>query len=88
MCPQNAGNAISETQNSNISGGACPRSPLQLCRHYGLPLNKILTTPSLLVFIINLHIPLCSMQIMQCFLCCQWNTGISSEQSEMNLILF
>ena len=31
MCPQNAGNAVSET-------------PLQLCRHYGLPLTKILAT--------------------------------------------
>ena len=28
-----------------ISGGACPRTPLQLCRHYGLPLTKILATP-------------------------------------------
>ena len=27
-----------------ISGGACPRTPLQLCRHYGLPLTKILKT--------------------------------------------
>ena len=26
-------------------GGACPRTPLQLCRHYGLPLTKILATP-------------------------------------------
>ena len=23
-------------------GGACPRIPLKLCRHYGLPLTKIL----------------------------------------------
>ena len=30
-CPQNAGNAVSET--------------LKLCRHYGLPLTKILATP-------------------------------------------
>ena len=28
-----------------IFGGACPRTPLQLCRHYGLPLTKILATP-------------------------------------------
>ena len=28
-----------------MSGGACPRTPLQLCRHYGLPLIKILATP-------------------------------------------
>ena len=28
-----------------ISGGACPRTPLKLCRHYGLPLTKILATP-------------------------------------------
>ena len=43
-CPQNAGNAVSETQISNFRG-ACPRTPLQLCRHYGLPLTKILATP-------------------------------------------
>ena len=28
-----------------IFGGACPRTPLQLCRYYGLPLTKILATP-------------------------------------------
>ena len=28
-----------------IFRGACPRTPLQLCRHYGLPLTKILATP-------------------------------------------
>ena len=28
-----------------ISRGACPRTPLQLCHHYGLPLTKILATP-------------------------------------------
>ena len=28
-----------------ISEGACPRIPLQLCRHYVLPLTKILATP-------------------------------------------
>ena len=28
----------------NISGEACPRT-LPLCRHYGLPLTKILATP-------------------------------------------
>ena len=28
-----------------ISGGACPRTPLKLCRHYGLPITKILATP-------------------------------------------
>ena len=28
-----------------ISGGACPRTPLKLCRHFGLPLTKILATP-------------------------------------------
>ena len=39
--PQNAGNAVSETQISN---------PLKLCRHYGLPLIKILAT-SLLVLV-------------------------------------
>ena len=44
-CPQNAGNAVSETQISKNFRGACPRTPLQLCRHYGLPLNKILATP-------------------------------------------
>ena len=27
-----------------IFGGACPRTPQQLCRHYGLPLTKILAT--------------------------------------------
>ena len=29
----------------NIFGGACPRTPLQFCRHYGLPITKILATP-------------------------------------------
>ena len=29
-----------------MSGGTCPRTPLQLqCRYYGLPLTKILATP-------------------------------------------
>ena len=28
-----------------ISEGACPRTPRKLCRHYGLPLTKILATP-------------------------------------------
>ena len=32
-----------------ISGGNAPPTPLQLCRHYGLPLTKIVATP-LLVF--------------------------------------
>ena len=36
-CPQNAVNVVSETQISNF--------PLQLCRHYGLPLTIILATP-------------------------------------------
>ena len=41
--PQNAGNAVSETQiSNNLWGGG---KPLQLCRHYGLPLTKILATP-------------------------------------------
>ena len=29
----------------NISGGACPQNPLEYCRHYGLPLTKLLATP-------------------------------------------
>ena len=28
----------------NISGEACPQTPRELCRHYGLPLTKILAT--------------------------------------------
>ena len=44
MCPQNAGNAVSETQNSKYFRGSMPPDPLQLCRHYGLPLTKILAT--------------------------------------------
>ena len=40
-CPQNAGNAVSETQISKHFRRAYPRTPIQLCRHYGLPL----TTP-------------------------------------------
>ena len=32
----------------NIFGGAFPRTPLKLCRHYGLPVTKILATPLLL----------------------------------------
>ena len=35
-CPQNAGNAVSETH--------VPPDPLEWCRHYGLPLTKILAT--------------------------------------------
>ena len=30
-CPQNVGNAVSETQNSKISRGSCLRTPLQKC---------------------------------------------------------
>ena len=30
-------------------GGAYPRTPLKLCRHYGLPLTKILATPLLII---------------------------------------
>ena len=41
-CPQNAGNAVSET---HFRGGGLAPAPLQLCRHYGLPLTKILATP-------------------------------------------
>ena len=54
VCPQNAGNAVSETQNSKIifgggeRGEACSRTTLQFCRHYGLPVTKILATPLLL----------------------------------------
>ena len=57
LMQHNAGNAVSETQNSKISGGACPRSPgpLQLCRHYGLPLNKILATLLMLPFTLTLE---------------------------------
>ena len=42
---QNAGNAVSETQIPKHfpGGGHFPHS-LQLCRHYGLPLTKILAT--------------------------------------------
>ena len=29
----------------NIFGGACPRTPIKLYRHYGLPFIKILATP-------------------------------------------
>ena len=32
-----------------ISGGECPRTSLQLCRHYGHPLTKILATPLLVI---------------------------------------
>ena len=44
-CPQNAGNAVSETQISKHFRGACSRTPLQLCRHCGFPLTKILAMP-------------------------------------------
>ena len=44
-CPQNAGNAVSETQISKHFRGSMPPDPLQLYRHYGLPLTKILATP-------------------------------------------
>ena len=36
------------------SRGACPQTPLQLCRHYGLPLTKILATPLVSVIFTNL----------------------------------
>ena len=39
-CPQNAGNAVSETH-LLVSF----RTPLKLCRHYGLPITKIPATP-------------------------------------------
>ena len=42
---QNAGNAVSETQISKHFRGGMPPDPLKLCRHYGLPLTKILATP-------------------------------------------
>ena len=29
----------------NFPRGECPRTPLQWCRHYGIPLTKILATP-------------------------------------------
>ena len=32
-------------QNICGGGGGMPPDPLQLCRHYGLPLTKILATP-------------------------------------------
>ena len=35
--PQNAGNAVPETQILIHFRGECPRTPLQLYRHYGLP---------------------------------------------------
>ena len=44
-CPQNAGIAGTESQISNYFRGAIPPDPLQLCRHYGLPLTNILATP-------------------------------------------
>ena len=34
----------------NISGGACPRTSLELRRHYSHPLTKILPTPLGLAF--------------------------------------
>ena len=37
-------------------GGECPRTPLQLCRHYDLPLTKILATPLYTVFIHGLFL--------------------------------
>ena len=43
MWPQKAGNAVSVTQNSKKFREKS-RTPLQLCRHYGLPLTKILAT--------------------------------------------
>ena len=41
-CPQNAGNAVSVSKNFR---GKLPWTPQKLCRHYGLPLIKILATP-------------------------------------------
>ena len=40
-----------------ISGGACPWTPLQLCRHYGLPLTKVLATVLYIyIYICILHL--------------------------------
>ena len=50
---QNAGNAVSETQISkHFRGGACPRTPLQLRHHYGLPFTKILATPLIKIYML------------------------------------
>ena len=38
-CPQNAGNAISETQVKKFSGGECPRTPLKMCHHKNVTLG-------------------------------------------------
>ena len=40
-----------------ISGGKCPRTPLQLCRHYGLPRTKILATPLSVNHMVFLSLP-------------------------------
>ena len=46
MCPQNAGNAVSETLNSKNFRAAMPpdSSTILICRHHGLPLSKIMAT--------------------------------------------
>ena len=38
-----------------IFGGTCPRTPLKLCRHYGLPLTKILATPLAISIYPSIH---------------------------------
>ena len=42
-----------------IFPGGMPRTPLQLCRHYGLPLTKILATPLSISTVHAVHQPFC-----------------------------
>ena len=35
-CPQNVGNAVSETPNSKHFQGTCPRTTLEMCRHFSV----------------------------------------------------
>ena len=51
-----------------IFGGACPRTPLKLCRHYGLPLTKIVATPLTICYTIYWG--------NESFLCCQTCTAL------------
>ena len=65
-CPQNAGNAVSETQISKTFRGGMPPDPLQSCRHYGLPLTKILATPLVTTMFVNICMEM-QLRIMKCF---------------------
>ena len=54
-CPQNVGNAVSETPNSKHFQGTCPRTTLEMCRHFSVidappPFSSKLDPPLLFIY--------------------------------------